>query len=77
MRSRPFLLLLALALMLMTSMMPVFSPSGFASAEEDGDSPYTADHTVVEIGPDERTAELRLPGGYDGTKTLPLVVALH
>ena len=77
MRPRPFLLLIALALVLATSMMPVFSPSGFASAEEDGEAPYTADHTVVEIGPDERTAELRLPGGYDGARKLPLVVALH
>jgi len=66
MRSRPFLLLLALALMLMTSMMPVFSPSGFASAEDNSENGYTSDHTVVDIGPDERTAELRLPGGYDG-----------
>jgi len=77
MRSRPFLLLIALALMLATSMLPVFSPSGFASAEDNSENGYTSDHTVVEIGPDERTAELRLPGGYDGTKKLPLVVALH
>ena len=77
MRPRPFLLLIALALMLVTSMIPFFSFSWFASAEDDSENGYTSDHTVVDIGPDERTAELRLPGGYDGARKLPLVVALH
>ena len=77
MRPRPFLLLLALALMLATPMMPVFSPSEFASAEDDSENGYTSDHTVLDIGPDERTAKLRIPGSYDSTEKLPLVVALH
>ena len=77
MRPRPFLLQLALALILVTSMMPMFSPSEFASAEDNSENSYTADHTVLDIGPDERTAKLRLPGNYDGTTKLPLVVALH
>ncbi len=36
------------------------------------------DHTVVVIGPEERTAELRIPNGYNPDNgLLPLVVALH
>ena len=36
------------------------------------------EHTVIQIGPEERTAELRIPGGYNPEEgLLPLVVALH
>ncbi|HIA39328.1 MAG TPA: hypothetical protein EYN88_00325, partial [Candidatus Poseidoniales archaeon] len=56
-----------------------FSPSSAL----DIDDPVTAtqarqsEQTVVNIGPSDRQAELRIPGDIGENETLPLVVALH
>ena len=38
---------------------------------------YSGNHTIVEIGPLNRTAILEMPGGHNFSHKLPLVVALH
>ena len=38
---------------------------------------YTDEHTTVAIGPSDRLATLRMPGGHDYNRPLPLVVGLH
>ena len=38
---------------------------------------YTDEHTTATIGPSDRLADLRMPGGHDYSRPLPLVVSLH
>ena len=38
---------------------------------------YTDEHTAVAIGPSDRLATLRMPGGHDYSRPLPLVIGLH
>ena len=50
-----------------------------SSSSNDGYGPtsYTDDHTYVTVGEEGRYTLLRMPGGHDYSKPLPLVVALH
>ena len=50
-----------------------------SSSSNDGYGPtsYTDEHTYVTVGEEGRYTLLRMPGGHDYSKPLPLVVALH
>ena len=50
-----------------------------SSSSNDGYGPtsYTDDHTYATVGEEGRYTLLRMPGGHDYSKPLPLVVALH
>ena len=50
-----------------------------SSSSNDGYEPtsYTDEHTYVTVGEEGRYTLLRMPGGHDYSKPLPLVVALH
>ena len=51
----------------------------FASSSNDGYGPtnYTDEHTYATVGEAGRYTLLRMPGGHDYSKPLPLVVSLH
>ena len=52
--------------------------SHFSSSNEGfGPTNYTDEHTYVTVGYEGRYTQLRMPGGHDYSKPLPLVVSLH
>ena len=57
----------------------LLSPSSALDSEESVTATQgrQSEQTVVNIGPSDRQAELRIPGDIEENETLPLVVALH
>ena len=53
------------------------SQSSSSSNDGYGPTSYTDEHTYVTVGEEGRYTLLRMPGGHDYSKPLPLVVALH
>ena len=49
----------------------------YTSSDTGSPIQYTASHSIVTVGPSDRTAILEMPGGHDYSRPLPLVVALH
>ena len=49
----------------------------YTSSDTGSPIQYTASHSIVTVGPPDRTAILEMPGGHDYSRPLPLVVALH
>ena len=54
-------------------------PNNNQTSSNDGFGPtnYTDEHTYVTVGEEGRHSQLRMPGGHDYSKPLPLVVSLH
>ena len=54
-------------------------PNKYQTNSNDGFGPinYTDEHTYVTVGVEGRYTQLRMPGGHEYSKPLPLVVALH
>ena len=54
-------------------------PDNNQTSSNDGFGPtnYTDEHTSVTVGEEGRYSQLRMPGGHDYSKPLPLVVSLH
>ena len=64
------------------SYLPAYDSLGaerhFSSSNEGfGPTNYTDEHTYVTVGYEGRYTQLRMPGGHDYSKPLPLVVSLH
>ena len=59
--------------------LPELENPQFSNSSNDGYGPtnYTDEHTYVTVGEEGRFTLLRMPGGHDYSKPLPLVVALH
>ena len=59
--------------------LPELESPQFSNSSNDGYGPtnYTDEHTYVTVGEEGRFTLLRMPGGHDYSKPLPLVVALH
>ena len=57
----------------------ILEPNNSYTNSNDGFGPinYTDEHTFVTVGSEDRNTQLRMPGGHDYSKPLPLVVALH
>ena len=77
----------AISLLLVVSSLSINSYTGlheldskeFASSSNEGYGPtnYTDEHTYATVGEAGRYTLLRMPGGHDYSKPLPLVVSLH
>ena len=59
--------------------LPELENPELSSSSNDGYGPtnYTDEHTYATVGEEGRYTHLRMPGGHDYSKPLPLVVALH
>ena len=77
----------AISLLLVVSSLSINSYTGLheldskelAGSSNDGYGPtnYTDEHTYATVGEAGRYTLLRMPGGHDYSKPLPLVVSLH
>ena len=85
MKGRGSVIVITLLLVLVTVLFPIMptedvleSKKHFSSSNDGfGPTNYTDNHTYVTVGYEGRYTQLRMPGGHDYTKPLPLVVSLH
>ena len=85
MRNSGSAIIMAISIILGALTMPYSSiylshePNNNQTSSNDGFGPtnYTDEHTYVTVGEEGRYSQLRMPGGHDYSKPLPLVVSLH